>query len=387
MKSLFKTICAVLTALTVFSFNSFAQSVVEGKVQFDKTVHDFGDIYVNDGAVSHEFTVKNVSDKAIIILNVVSSCGCTAVEWTKEPIAPGKSGKVKATYDNSDGPYPFDKTVSVYVSDLKKPVVLHLRGSVHEVSKPLKERYSLMLGNFGVKSLEFDAGNLSIGDTKTVSFVIANNGVQPMDLKFKNISDGMKLAVYPNPVPAMSTATLEVTITADHSRYGRNWYYATPVVDGREYKAVGKLPAKEDEGNGIYTTPNTRLGLGKNEIGIVATTKERYFETTEGNKAPNLTFNKSTENFGKVKAGTKKTITFNYSNSGKTATKLYRLDSSADNVSVKELNCAPAGKKGYVTVELDTYGMPAGEHIIVLNLYTNAPLRPVITLQLVGEII
>ena len=150
---------------------------------------------------------------------------------------------------------------------------------------------------------------------------------------------------------------------------------------------MGKLPAKEDEGNGIYTTPNTRLGLGKNEIGIVATTKERYFETTEGNKAPNLTFNKSTENFGKVKAGTKKTITFNYSNSGKTATKLYRLDSSADNVSVKELNCAPAGKKGYVTVELDTYGMPAGEHIIVLNLYTNAPLRPVITLQLVGEII
>ena len=52
MKSLFKTFSAALTALTLFCFNSFAQSVVEGKVQFDKTVHDFGDIYVNDGALS-----------------------------------------------------------------------------------------------------------------------------------------------------------------------------------------------------------------------------------------------------------------------------------------------------------------------------------------------
>ena len=48
-------------------------------------------------------------------------------------------------------------------------------------------------------------------------------------------------------------------------------------------------------------------------------------------------------------------------------------------------NVAP-GKKGKIVVELDTKGMPKGENIIALNLFTNSPLRPVISLQIAGTI-
>ena len=117
---------------------SKAGNTYGGIVRFDKTVHDFGDILVSDGPVSATFTAENVSGKNMVIYNVVSSCGCTDVTWTREPVKPGESGKVKATYKNDEGGYPFDKTLTVYVSGLQQPVVLRLRGESHAKKLSLK---------------------------------------------------------------------------------------------------------------------------------------------------------------------------------------------------------------------------------------------------------
>lgn len=49
--------------------------------------------------VSGEFEVKNISRENLMLLQVRSNCHCTWVEWPQEPIPPGKSGIIKATYD------------------------------------------------------------------------------------------------------------------------------------------------------------------------------------------------------------------------------------------------------------------------------------------------
>ena len=61
-----------------------------GVVRLDKIVHDFGDILVTDGPVSATFTATNIGDKPLVIYSVVSSCGCTDVEWTRQPLKPGE---------------------------------------------------------------------------------------------------------------------------------------------------------------------------------------------------------------------------------------------------------------------------------------------------------
>ncbi len=106
------------------------QTLIGGTAQFDKTVHDFGTISEKDGAQRCVFTVTNKGDKPLTILSVVPSCGCTGVEWTRGSIAAGEQGTIRVVYKNEDGPYPFDKSVTVYLSDIKKPVILHLRGVV-----------------------------------------------------------------------------------------------------------------------------------------------------------------------------------------------------------------------------------------------------------------
>mgnify|MGYP003297896142 CR=1 FL=1 len=67
---------------------------LNGPFEFDKTVHDFGEISVKDGPVSCEFTATNTSDRASTIFAVVSSCGCTEVDWTRKTIEPGGKGTV-----------------------------------------------------------------------------------------------------------------------------------------------------------------------------------------------------------------------------------------------------------------------------------------------------
>lgn len=106
--------------------------LVGGRAEFDRTVHDFGTVRVKDGPQACSFTVTNVGDEPLTILSVISSCGCTSVRWTRTTLEKGASGTIEASYANDEGPYPFDKTLTVYLDGIRKPVVLHLRGEVIE---------------------------------------------------------------------------------------------------------------------------------------------------------------------------------------------------------------------------------------------------------------
>ncbi|WP_163400526.1 DUF1573 domain-containing protein [Flavobacterium fluviatile] len=75
------------------------------------------------------FEFKNTGKTAVVITNVQGSCGCTATDYTKEPILPGKSAKVTATY-NAANKGAFTKTVTVTTSAEKTPKILTLKGTV-----------------------------------------------------------------------------------------------------------------------------------------------------------------------------------------------------------------------------------------------------------------
>nr|WP_315156543.1 DUF1573 domain-containing protein [uncultured Flavobacterium sp.] len=75
------------------------------------------------------FEFKNTGKTAVIVTNVQGSCGCTATDYTKTPIAPGKSGTVTATY-NAANPGVFTKTVSVTTNADTAVKVLTIKGTV-----------------------------------------------------------------------------------------------------------------------------------------------------------------------------------------------------------------------------------------------------------------
>ena len=182
-----KYIVSIFSALILALGYASAQEKISDGLEVDKVVHNFGDIKLGSGPVSCTFTITNKSDKPAVIYNVVSSCGCTDVDWTKEPVMPGKTGKISVTYTNDEGAYPFDKTLTVYLSDVKKPVLLKIRGVSVAKAIPLEESYPVKFGSFALKDTEFKCGNIEQGEHKSEAVMVANLSNKPLEVTFTDI--------------------------------------------------------------------------------------------------------------------------------------------------------------------------------------------------------
>lgn len=68
-----------------------------------------------------EFEFTNTGTEMLIIKNVTASCGCTIPEKPEEPIAPGNTGKIKATFD-SRGRAGMNQKVITVVANTKETI-------------------------------------------------------------------------------------------------------------------------------------------------------------------------------------------------------------------------------------------------------------------------
>jgi hypothetical protein len=120
-----KKFLGVLALIIGFAFQSNAQ----GSIRFKTEKHDFGKIKEGVQA-SYSFEFTNTGKAPVVISNVQPSCGCTTPEWTREPIMPGKTGKVTALYNSAGRPGNFNKTITVVNNGEVSQIILTIQGSV-----------------------------------------------------------------------------------------------------------------------------------------------------------------------------------------------------------------------------------------------------------------
>lgn len=84
----------------------------QAMIKFETTTHDFGKITEGTLAV-YEFSFTNTGTAPLLLTDVKPPCSCTTPEWPKEAILPGKSAKIKVTFDSKGKPGSFSKTIMV----------------------------------------------------------------------------------------------------------------------------------------------------------------------------------------------------------------------------------------------------------------------------------
>ena len=107
MKHLFVAFLSLLLINTASAQSKKPADVVK----FTSETVDLGKVKVGN-PVTATFTLTNVGTEDLIIENVTPGCGCTKSDYTKEPIKPGKTGKITATY-NAAAVGNFNKAVYV----------------------------------------------------------------------------------------------------------------------------------------------------------------------------------------------------------------------------------------------------------------------------------
>jgi hypothetical protein len=98
-------------------------------MNFSETEFDFGTIKEGD-VVEHTYSFTNTGQAPLIIQNAQPSCGCTAPDWTKEPIPVGGKGYVKARFDSNGKPNLQNKTITVSANTYPKQTVLRFKAMV-----------------------------------------------------------------------------------------------------------------------------------------------------------------------------------------------------------------------------------------------------------------
>lgn len=148
----------VLSALALISGTAFAQKKSDAKSPDPKTVtttttttttqtpaapdqnpdahmkfkteeHNFGTV-PEGPAISFDFEFKNLGKETIVLSTVQASCGCTTPNWSKDPILPGATSKITATYNTQGRPGAFTKTITVNSNVGSK--ILKISGTVEK---------------------------------------------------------------------------------------------------------------------------------------------------------------------------------------------------------------------------------------------------------------
>lgn len=97
-------------------------------LKFDATTVALGDVPVGQ---TREVTVRarNISDDVLVIVNAVTSCSCTKIEWSKKPVAAGEEVELNLSF-TADTEGVFRKKVAVTHSGASRPVSFIVEGVV-----------------------------------------------------------------------------------------------------------------------------------------------------------------------------------------------------------------------------------------------------------------
>ena len=95
-------------------------------VSVDRMELEFGNFPVSEQQ-ERSFMLTNTGNSLLVIQDVTTSCGCTKVEYAKEPVRPGGILELKVIYE-SERAERFHKTVMVYGNMENSPLRLTIKG-------------------------------------------------------------------------------------------------------------------------------------------------------------------------------------------------------------------------------------------------------------------
>lgn len=89
------------------------------KLKFEKKSHDFGDITQGD-VVEYTFNFTNTGNAPVILSDVRTTCGCTAPQWPKTPVAPGEKADIKVVFNSRGKVGVQNKIITIYSNSVDK---------------------------------------------------------------------------------------------------------------------------------------------------------------------------------------------------------------------------------------------------------------------------
>ncbi|MCF8294744.1 MAG: DUF1573 domain-containing protein [Bacteroidales bacterium] len=363
-----KIASAFLTLMMTISLISSAQSSTHqtAYIEFDKVEHDYGTIKESDGPSTATFTFKNTGSSPLVITDVKPSCGCTSPEWSREPIAPGKTGYIKAAYDPANRPGVFNKTIKVMSNAENNTIILRIKGDVIGREKGVEDMYPIVMGKVRLETNHLAFQKISFKETRTDTIGVYNPGDAAVGISFQRIPKHITLKTLPVSLKPKEKGLIIITYNAQSKE---DWGF---VID--------RIPVVFDNN----FDPKNR----EENLTISADIQDDFGNMTEAElaKAPKIEFESKVFDFGTLKQGENKSSTYKFKNTGKSDLIIRKVKASCGCTAVApDDKIIPPGGESKIDVTFRSAGKN-GKQNKTITVITNDPTSPDVTLKVTGDI-
>ena len=356
MKKLFLIACVILAAQF-----SFAQT--GAKIVFEENVHDYGKVKEDGGVQVHVFTFKNTGSEPLIIHNVTASCGCAKPEWNKQPLEPQNKGKTKVTFDPRARVGTFTKAINIHANTNPGLTRLIIKGEVLPRERTLEEQYPVVMGPIRFKTSHMSLGSIFNTSIKSDSLVFLNNSEEDVTVTVRRSPGHIKLEMIPPVVKPGKFGKIMVNYDATKSnRFG----YASDRV---------YLYINEQE--------NYRYAFN-----VSGTINEDFSNLSEEelSKAPKISFNEKSFEFGTINQGETVNHTFTIKNEGVNDLIIRNVKTSCGCTTGKlSSERIPGGEKITMDVTFKSAGK-RGRQNKAITIISNDPKNSTEILRVIGVV-
>lgn len=122
--------------LITLSLVGFAQETAQlsgPQITFAEKSFDFGEINQGD-RVEHVFEFENTGTEPLVLSDVRTTCGCTAPQWPREPVAPGAKASIKVVFNSVGKMGMQNKVVTVMSNAVNNPARVKIVANVLQKS-------------------------------------------------------------------------------------------------------------------------------------------------------------------------------------------------------------------------------------------------------------
>lgn len=132
-------ILALGIQITLFAQNKGANMPLSNaEITFAEKTFDFGDVQ-QGSQVTHKFVFQNTGTEPLMVLQVQTTCGCTASDWPKKPIPPGESAEIVVNFNSAKKVGRQNKIITIYTNGKKAEEKLKIVANVLiPVDQPLQ---------------------------------------------------------------------------------------------------------------------------------------------------------------------------------------------------------------------------------------------------------
>lgn len=351
-----KILGAALACAAAFS------AVAEVKFEVLDKEYDFGLVKEAMGDAYGKVRIANTGTEPIVLTDVIPSCGCTAVDYPVDPVAPGDTAVINIVYDMRNRPGRIQKSLRVILNDYDV-LTVYLKGNVLGTPATLSTMYPVENGPLRLSNSRAMLGEVRHGETRNFFINAYNQSTDSLTLSASTSLPSLSIDLSEKKIGPGDIATFSI------------------FFNSRDEQTIGpvELPMEITASDGTQTYPVPVI--------LSAVVLQDFSGLTDEQlkNAPHIYVGQDRQDLGIV-SGKEAKFEFNLLNEGATDLKISRVYTydKALKINKHPYEIKP-DKTGKLEGVVDLSELPSGVFGLTINIISNDPHNPLKSVYVIGR--